>query len=76
MIGAGTTGSVVANRLSENKEWKILLLEAGTYPNEEFTRVLGWKSFNTFSKFNWGYQITPQENAFLGKYLIIMPKTN
>ncbi|KAJ8975137.1 hypothetical protein NQ317_015271 [Molorchus minor] len=66
VVGSGSTGSVVANRLSEVKEWKVLVLEAGEFGND-FTEItkMGYE-VNIFSDFNWGFVSTPQSTSCLG----------
>jgi glucose dehydrogenase (acceptor) len=57
----------LANRLSENPKWKILLVEAGDF--ESFiTNVPLFAAYFQSTSYNWGYKTEPQKNACLGMY--------
>lgn len=68
IVGAGSAGSVLANRLTESGQFKVLLLEAGGR-EDDFTDVPGFAPFLIRSDFNWGYKTIPQKNCCLGKFL-------
>ncbi|KAF5307227.1 hypothetical protein FQR65_LT18444 [Abscondita terminalis] len=59
VVGAGSAGAVLANRLSEVGCWRILLLEAGKEGND-FTEIPGMITYAIRSENNWGYNSTPQ----------------
>ncbi|KAF5286483.1 hypothetical protein FQR65_LT12566 [Abscondita terminalis] len=59
VVGAGSAGAVLANRLSEVGCWRILLLEAGKEGND-FTEIPGMVTYAIRSENNWGYNSTPQ----------------
>ncbi|KAK5638296.1 hypothetical protein RI129_012591 [Pyrocoelia pectoralis] len=65
IVGAGASGSVLANRLSEINHWNVLLLEAGQYPTA-LTMVPLLGSFFQFTDYNWGYLMEKQTNFCLG----------
>ncbi|XP_015112869.1 glucose dehydrogenase [FAD, quinone] [Diachasma alloeum] len=63
VVGAGPGGSPVTNRLSENKNWRILLLEAGQ--PERISNQIPMLSFVN-SEYDWKYRSEPQRKACLG----------
>ncbi|XP_033329050.1 glucose dehydrogenase [FAD, quinone] [Megalopta genalis] len=62
VIGSGSAGSVVVNRLTENPEWKVLLLEAGGHETE-ITDVPILSLYLHKSKVDWKYRAQPQDSA-------------
>ncbi|XP_018566941.1 glucose dehydrogenase [FAD, quinone]-like isoform X2 [Anoplophora glabripennis] len=65
IVGAGSAGTVVANRLSEVSTWKILLLDAGSF-GDNLTDIPNMYFPVEFSKYNWGFTSTSQKTACLG----------
>ncbi|XP_071527340.1 glucose dehydrogenase [FAD, quinone]-like [Panulirus ornatus] len=60
VVGGGSAGCVMAARLAEVKEWKVLLLEAGgSPPPESYIPALNILLFQ--SDVDWNYHITPQK---------------
>ncbi|KAG7204867.1 hypothetical protein KM043_005267 [Ampulex compressa] len=62
VVGGGTAGSVVVNRLSENPQWNVLLLEAGGHETE-ITDVPILSIYLHKSKVDWQYRTEPQDSA-------------
>ena len=65
VVGAGSGGSVVANRLTEVPGWSVLLLEAGGDENV-VTDIPLMASYTQFLGINWGYRTEPDENYCRG----------
>jgi choline dehydrogenase len=60
IVGAGSAGSVLANRLSADPQTKVLLLEAGGSDRSIYVRMPAGIANLSGPKFNWGYETVPQ----------------
>ncbi|XP_047999622.1 glucose dehydrogenase [FAD, quinone]-like [Leguminivora glycinivorella] len=62
VVGAGSAGAVLANRLTEVADWKVLLVEAGGNPSLGTMIPQAFFS-NIGGPDDWGYRPIPQEGA-------------
>ena len=61
IIGAGSAGCVLAARLSEDKDARVLLVEAGGQDNHPYIHMpLGFLRAMLNPRFNWGYLSEPE----------------
>ncbi|MEO7126431.1 MAG: GMC family oxidoreductase N-terminal domain-containing protein [Nakamurella sp.] len=60
IIGAGTAGSVLANRLSEDPSVRVLIVEAGTRDLNPMIHVPAGCGFLFGKSVNWRFRTTPQ----------------
>jgi choline dehydrogenase len=61
IVGAGSAGCVLANRLSEDPRCKVLLLEAGPRDTDRWIHVpLGYGKLFSRTDINWAYESEPE----------------
>ena len=61
IVGAGSAGCVLANRLTADGRTRVLLLEAGPRDTNPWIHVpLGYGKLFTKSSVNWGYESEPE----------------
>ena len=64
IIGAGSAGCTIANRLAEDYALRILILEAGPQDTSFMLRMpAGFASLGEKSPYNWRYETVPQKHC-------------
>ncbi|XP_039446187.1 glucose dehydrogenase [FAD, quinone]-like [Culex pipiens pallens] len=65
IVGSSPAGCVLANRLSENPEWKVLLLEAGERENL-FVKIPVFAAYFQSTSYTWNYLAERQNYSCRG----------
>lgn len=73
IVGAGSAGCVLANRLSEDPSVRVLLIEAGGGDSHPLLRMpIAWTMVSADKRFDWGYKTEPEQQ--LGGRQIVLPR--
>ena len=72
IVGAGSAGCVLANRLTEDPKCRVLLLEAGGEDDAPLIKIPGAYLMLQDTKVDWAYRTVPQ--AHLGGRRIFSPR--
>lgn len=64
ILGGGTAGCILANRLSESGRHRVLLVEAGGPPRSPYIRIpAGFGHLLRSTRYNWGYTSAPDPDT-------------
>ena len=64
IVGGGTTGCILASRLTESGRHRVLLVETGGEPRSLFIRLpAGFGNLLRSQRYNWGYESDPDPDT-------------